>query len=166
MNPGEISRVIDQYRSRGLFLDANLTVLLVVGALSLQRLARHKRTSAYTPEDFEVLRRFCGLFSRLVTLPNVLTEASDLLREDEEQVILKNLCIDVWEEHTVASRKAAAAREYPYLKLADSAILQEIVGSFLVLSDDGPLVAAIRARNGAALEFDWLRLIGGSATLL
>ncbi len=160
MNLNEVDRLVSEYRDRGLFLDANLTVLLVVGALSPERIPRHKRTSAYDFEDFDLLQRFCTFFPRVATLPNVLTEASILLRDQDEQLVLRALCIERWEETTIPSRTVAAAQEYPYLGLADSAILEGIVGSFLVLTDDGPLVTAIQARAGAALHFDWIRVIG------
>jgi hypothetical protein len=157
VNLGEIESTVNEYHGRGLFLDASLTVLLVVGAVSPARVARHKRTSTYTSADFHLLVEFCTFFARLVTLPNILTEASDLLRNQEEQLMLKTLCIDIWEEATIESRLAAAAHEYSYLGLADAAILQRIAGSFLVLTDDGPLVAAIQANAGGVLHFDWLR---------
>lgn len=159
MSPGEIDRLVSEYRGRGLLLDSNLVVLLVVGAVSPECVARHRRTSAYTSDDFEILQRFCGFFARLVTLPNVLTEASDLLYDGREQALLRALCIESWDETTVVSREAAATREYEYLGLADAAILSSTTASFLVLTDDNRLAAAIMNKQGPVIHFDWLRVI-------
>ena len=156
MSPAQIELAVTLYRDRGLFLDTNLILLLVVGARDPRAVARHRRTSDYTADDVEILRRFCGLFARLVTLPHVLTEASDLLHSGEEQAVLRSLGIEVWEEQSIASREAAAAPEYAYVGLADAAILERIVGSYFVLTADDKLARAIWARSGHALHFTQL----------
>jgi hypothetical protein len=152
----------EEYFPRGLCLDANLIVLLVVGSVWPDRIATHKRTSAlaFTEDDFEVLASCCALFSRKVTLPNVLTEASDFLKTEEEQCVLRALCIETWDEVPIASKQAASAAEYPFLGLADSAVLERFAGQALVLSTDAVLVNQVLARNGAAVNFTWLRGLG------
>ena len=76
MNQQDISRLVDTYLPRGLFLDTNLTVLFVVGAISDRLVPKHKRTRAYKASDFELLLTFVGQFKRCVTTVNVLTEAT------------------------------------------------------------------------------------------
>lgn len=152
----EASRLVGQYRSRGLLIDTQLAVLLVVGLVSRRWVETHKRLDAYSSSDFDALHRFCSMFSRMVTLPHVLAEVGNLVGRDAWPM-LKILCIDQWEEQGVASRTAAAQTEYPYLGLTDAAILGVADHSFLVLTDDGLLAAAVRARTGAALSFDLVR---------
>lgn len=155
MSPSEVSHLVEDYRSRGLFLDTNLLLLLVVSLRSSERVLTHRRLQGFAPEDADALHRFCALFARVVTLPHVLTQASDLFGHTE-QLYLK-LVIDLWEEASVPSREVAAMREFEYLGLADAAILARIAGSFLVLSDDSQLVSEVRLREGGALGFEWIR---------
>lgn len=158
MTLSEVSRLIDEYRGRGVFLDTNLLLLFVVALRSSERVHSHRRLQKFTPADAEVLYRFCGLFSRIVTLPHVLTQTSDLLG-DHEQLYLKQM-IDVAHEESVPSREVATLPQFSYLGLADAAVLSRIAGSFLVLSDDRLLVTEVQALNGGALQFGWLQAIG------
>ena len=65
--------------STNLVLDANLTLLFVVGTAKLGYIGQHKRLSTYTTEDFELLRGFIAQ-ARIVTVtPNTLTETSNLI---------------------------------------------------------------------------------------
>lgn len=157
MNLSEVDRLVQEYRGRGVFLDTNLLLLFVVGLRSSERVRSHRRLQRFTPDDAEALYRFCGLFSRIVTMPHVLTQTSDLLRDDE-QLYLKQV-IDLAQEEFVPSREVATMHQYPYLGLADAAILARIAGAFLVLSDDGLLVAEVQSLNGGALSFGWVQAI-------
>jgi hypothetical protein len=154
---GEIDRLFLEYRQRGVFLDANLIVLLVVGIVSPAHVSSHSRTSRYGRDDFEILFRFAQGFQRIATLPNVLTEASNLLKSEAERVTLRGL-IDRWDETLVASREAAALPEYEYLGLSDAAILKIVSGKYLLLTDDGPLANAARTLSTAVIHFDLLRI--------
>jgi hypothetical protein len=69
---------------RTIVLDTNLLILLVVGSTNKQFIRLHKRTKAFTVEDFDLLvREFKGI-DRMVVTPNTLTEASNLLRQIAE----------------------------------------------------------------------------------
>lgn len=60
-------------------LDANLTVLLVVGSASKNYIARHKRLdSDYTADDFDLLGLLVAQFAEIVLLPHVLAEACNI----------------------------------------------------------------------------------------
>lgn len=149
--------MVETYRRRGVFLDTNLLLLFVVGLRSSERVRTHRKLQAFVPDDAEALYRFCGRFPRIVTMPHVLTQASDLL-QDDDQLSLKRV-VDLCEEEFIPSREVTALHQYPYMGLADAAILGRIAGSFLVLSDDGRLVHEVRRLEGGALEFDWVRAI-------
>jgi hypothetical protein len=156
-HPQDVSRLVNTYIPRGVFLDAELIVLFVVGAISRHLVPRHQKTSAYTGEDFELLLEFVARFSRRVTTANVLTEASNHLAARNEAGVLKELCIDAWEELSFTSQHAAARGEYAYLGLADAATIHAASESYLVLTADRPLVVALQALNRPVLHFDWLR---------
>ena len=62
-------------------LDTNLLVLLVVGLESRRFIAQHKRLTAYSSEDFDLLIDLLGRFGPAgwATTPSVLAEASNLI---------------------------------------------------------------------------------------
>lgn len=63
-------------------VDANLMVLLVVGAASKNYIARHKRLrNHYTVYDFELLGLLVAEFSDIVVLPHILAEVSNIARQ-------------------------------------------------------------------------------------
>jgi hypothetical protein len=63
---------------RGVVLDTNLLVLLVVGLASPDYIPVHKRLSAYARSDFALLLRLLSGTSRLMVTPNTLTETMNL----------------------------------------------------------------------------------------
>ena len=65
-------------RRPGLLLDTNLLVLLVVGKVNRERIATFKRTSAYTGRGYDLLERLIKPFSKLYTVPHVVSEVSNL----------------------------------------------------------------------------------------
>ena len=62
-------------------VDANLTVLLVVGSASKDYIATHRRLQDYTVDDFEMLGVLIAQFSEIVLLPHILAEVSSLARQ-------------------------------------------------------------------------------------
>ena len=60
--------------SKGLLVDTNLLVLLVIGALNPDQISDHKLTSKYSAVDYRLLKSFVDRFKLVVTTPNILTE--------------------------------------------------------------------------------------------
>ena len=128
----------DENPSDGVFVDANLLVLLVAGALDPGIIARHRRLRTFGPEDFERLQEMVSGFKRVLVTPNTLTEASNLLgqhREPERSRLFKTLRILIGESHevVVASAEAAGHPSFPRLGLTDAGLLG-------LVSRDTPLV--------------------------
>ena len=124
--------------STGVFVDANLLVLLVAGALDPDIIARHRRLRTFGPEDFERVQEIVSGFERVLVTPNTLTEASNLLgqhREPERSRLLATLgiLIDRSHEVVVAGAEAAAHPSFPRLGLTDAGLLG-------LVSRDTPLV--------------------------
>lgn len=65
-------------RPSTLLIDTNLLLVLLVGAQDREQIARFKRTSAYSREDYDLLARFVADFRQIAGMPNVLTEVSNL----------------------------------------------------------------------------------------
>ena len=65
-------------RSKGLLVDSNLLVLLVVGLVNRDRISKFKRTAGYSGEDWDLLAAIIENTSLCYTLPYVLAEVSNL----------------------------------------------------------------------------------------
>lgn len=58
----------------GVFVDANLLVLLVVGLTDKNLISKHKRVNRkFDADDFELLCSLLGQFPRLLVAPNTST---------------------------------------------------------------------------------------------
>jgi len=147
---------------RGLLIDTNLLVLLVVGGVSPEQIGRYKRTSAYTRADYRLLCEFVAGFKRLVTLPHVLAEVSNLTDMPGEDLgVARRLLaeqIEVMEESAVASRAAAGHASYSRLGLTDAAIVELMKREdCLVLTEDVGLYEALGRAGVQVVNFAHLR---------
>src|SRR5262249_45191668 len=71
--------LVQKHRGRGVFLDTNLLVLLLVGRVNVRRISNFKRAQDFTIEDFQALSGLVNWFGPpLVATPHVLSQASDL----------------------------------------------------------------------------------------
>lgn len=149
-------------KSAALILDASLLVLFVVGTTSRGLIERHKRLKAFTVEDFDLLCRLIAGAPQVVVTPNILTEASNLLRQIEEparsriletfrQVVLTS------DEEYLASRNAVGVNEFLRLGLTDSASLEVVRDTRSLLTTDLDLYLSAVARGRVALNFNHLR---------
>lgn len=138
--------------SRGIFVDANLLVLFVVGSTDTRLIAKHRRLQTFDPEDYERLADMASRAGRVLVTPNTLTEASNLLAQHAEPersrflATLKSL-INLSKEIVVASTNASANPHFLRLGLADAALLE-------VVSATAPLVTVDLALYLAAAAMD------------
>lgn len=148
---------------RGIFIDSNLLVLLVVGSLDKQLIARHRRLSAFTPEDFDILADLMTQVEVVFATPNTLTEASNLIaqhREPQRRDLLGELqrAIETTIEIIVPSAEASLREEFIGLGLADAALLTVVNSDRPLLTDDLQLyLAALQNDENAALYFNHFR---------
>lgn len=70
--------LIEKHRAKGVLVDTNLLVLLLVGTVNKQRIPNFKRTEDFTIEDYELLVRLINWFGKLIATPHVLSQVSDL----------------------------------------------------------------------------------------
>jgi hypothetical protein len=132
-------------------LDANLLVLLVVGLTKSNYIATHKRLKAYTIDDYTLLTELIPASAGMVVTPNVLSEASNLLRQigepaRSELVNRFRSVIQRTGEVYVISRDACSRDEFVRLGLSDSAMLEIRQTDFGDLSTDANhYIAALNA---------------------
>ena len=56
-----------------------MLVVFVIGSVDPKLLEVAKRVKEYRPDDYEVLFTFLSLYNDVITPPNTVTEASNLL---------------------------------------------------------------------------------------
>ena len=146
--------------SKGLLVDTNLLVVLVIGALNPDQVSRHKRTSNYLASDYQLLQSFVDQFKVVVTTPNILTEASNLLegyayRGQQAFVILERIAQFT---HEVFYDSVPTMSTYPksYLKfgLSDAVIHRIAEDNYAVLTDDLNFCAYLQGLGLVAVNFN------------
>ena len=121
----------------GFFIDTNLLLLLIVGSVGKDFIAKHGRLRNFTADDFDNLIHLLHPQQVFVT-PNTLTETSNLLaqhKDPERSRFFDKLKFIIQEskEVIVASTVAAGNNAFKRLGLTDAALLE-------VATADTPLV--------------------------
>ena len=68
----------------GFFIDANLLLLLIVGSVGRDLIAKHRRLRRFTVEDFDRLINLLDRVEQVLVTPNTLTETSNLLAQHRD----------------------------------------------------------------------------------
>lgn len=133
------------------FIDSNLLVLLVVGSVDRELIAKHRRTRRFTPEDYDRLLTL----NRVFVTPNTLTEASNLLKsQDTRFQDGLRILIEESEEIVVASVTAVRHGAFSRLGLTDAALLGIISTERPLITVDLDLFNAALA-TGEAVAFNF-----------
>lgn len=150
----------------GYFIDANLFVLLVVGSVGRDLIAKHRRLRAYTVDDYDTLLDLLVPVDQVFVTPNTLTETSNMLAqhgEPERSRFFHTLrfLIQQSEEVVVSSEAASSNNEFSRLGLTDAALLEVVSAETPVVTVDLDLyLEAVRKRQDAAVNFTHLRNLG------
>jgi hypothetical protein len=143
-------------------LDANLLLLLVVGATDRSYIKRHKRLKAYTESDFDALQEIIQTMTGIVVTPNILTEVSNLAKQIAEPAraeiaLTFRALVHGLEESYVPSKQAAVQPEFTRLWLTDAGILEELTDGHVLLTADLGLYLAALNRGKVAENFNYRR---------
>ena len=150
---------------KGIFIDANLLVLLVVGATDQALIPKHRRLRTFMVEDYERLIDLIRQAGQVFLTPNTLTEASNLLAQHPNPersrffAVLRRI-IGKNEEIVVASKTASRNNAFVRLGLTDAVLLEVISAETpLVTVDLDLFVAAFAKGEVAALNFTHLQAL-------
>ena len=147
----------------GLFIDANLLVLLVVGSEGRELIVKHRRLDGYSARDYDILLDLIRPFGRVFVTPNTLTETSNLLAqhgEPERSRIMRRLryIVHETEEVVVASAVATDNSQYERLGLTDAALLEVITAQTPLVTVDFDLyIAALEKGEDTVVNFAQFR---------
>jgi hypothetical protein len=154
--------LIRKYRAKGVFIDTNLLVLLLVGLVNPARILTFKRTQAFTIPDFRLLQRLIAWFGRpIVATPHVLSQLSDLTHLPEHEVTaardLFKMLVEEIEEQYDPARKLVTHRLFHRFGLSDASIAAVCQRNVLVLTADVQLQIALASSGLDALNFTHIR---------
>lgn len=109
-------------------LDSGPLVLLLYGSLRPDLVGRSGKTSNHTPEQFQQLNSEVAELGKHISLPNILTEASNHLGAGKQQAVndaakVLSAYILSLDEIYQPSKEVVRISEYMSVGLADAAII-------------------------------------------
>ena len=149
--------------AKGFFIDANLLLLLVVGSVSRDAIARHRRLREFTWDDYGVLINLIDQVEQALVTPNTLTGTSNLLGlhgEPERARFYERLrfIIEQTQEIVVTSASASRDNAFTRLSLTDAALLEVATAEYPIITVDLDLYLAASASNPeSAINFTHFR---------
>lgn len=156
--------LIGQYAGKGLLLDSNLLLLLVVGNYDRALVSRYKRLSVFAPEDYDILVAVVARFRHLYITPNTTTEVSNLAGGLSGPV--RDACFDVLkqtvlasQEMLVSSAEAVTHAAFLTLGITDAAIFRVAGNPPLVLTMDFALAQQLAAEGLPVINFNHIRTV-------
>jgi rRNA-processing protein FCF1 len=156
-----ILTIINKYKNRGIIIDTNLMLLLIIGIYNPYRIETFKRTNRYTRGDFDILCRLLTPFKHRITTPYILTEVDNLSRQlpEREHEAFANTMVQVCTklfEIRVPSLEVMKLEHYPKIGLTDSLLLLS-AEEYVVLTDDFILSNRIQSLNLPVINMNHLR---------
>lgn len=161
---GDAAYLIQKYRGRGAFLDANLLVLLLVGRVNPRRIESFKRTQNFTRHEFALLEILVESFGRpLVATPHVLSQVSDLtdLSGIEGKLVrqLLKATIETIDEKYIAARNLVHHPAFERFGLGDASIAAACEHNLVVLTADVRLHLALEGLGHDSINFNHVRTL-------
>jgi predicted nucleic acid-binding protein len=149
-------------RTSGVLIDTNLFVLLIVGLVNRDRISAFKRTSNFTPADWDLLVGLIEHIPQRYSIAHVLAEANTLTdMKGQEKVIAREMLqrvIAITEEVHIPSVEACASPYYWRLGLTDAAIgLAAKKFGCSIITNDSDLYIALMQDGASVLKFDHLK---------
>ena len=138
-------------------------MLLIVGSVDRELIAKHRRLREYTVEDYDFLVELLSPANQVLVTPNTLTETSNLLGQhaDPERSLFFDklrLLIQRNQEVVVASAEASRNNAFGQLGLTDAALLEAISAERQLLTVDLDLyLTALQRDARSAFNFNHLR---------
>jgi rRNA-processing protein FCF1 len=151
-------------RKHGIILDTNLMLLYCTGRHDPALIGKfNERLSGYSADDYQLLVKFIGLFKKISTTPNVLTEVVNLIDKKNRlfRGLLQTIHVDlsrVDEQYLPSSTIAdVEVRHFQTFGLTDLVLYQMAQANYLILTNDDDLRTFIVGKKYAAINFEQLR---------
>jgi hypothetical protein len=163
----DAAALITKHQGRGVFIDTNLLVLLLVGFVNPSRIPKFKRTQDFSIADFRVLRKLVEWFGKpLVATPHVLSQVSDLTDlSGREAILVRELfrsIVDEIEEQHDNARRLVLHPLFNRFGLGDASVAEVCARDIVVLTADVQLQIALGSIGLDAINFNHVRPLGWS----
>ena len=161
----DVPGLLRKHRGKGVLVDANLLVLLLVGTVNRRRIGDFKRTQSFTAEDFDLLRKLIAhLGPSMLATPHVLSQVSDLTDLKGRELlqareVMKALVRKMEETY----HPALDLVEHPLFTrfgLADAAVAAIHHTGALILTADLDLYIGLQRLKIESLNFHHIRMSG------
>lgn len=154
--------LLEAYAGKGVLLDSNLLLLLVVGTYDRSQVGKFKRLIMFVPEDFDILRAVVSRFRNVYVTPNTVTEVSNLAGSfsgDARKHCFRSFAATILASEELIVPSADAAQHFAFEKLGitDAAIFSVAGNPPLVLTTDFPLSQSLAASGLPVINFNHLR---------
>jgi hypothetical protein len=150
-----------KYKSKGVLIDTNLLLLLVVGTYSMQRVLTFKRTQKYTIDDLDFMFRIIPFFERRFTTANILTEVDNLIRqlpEEEHEAVSTTLSELIASSFEIYVPAADVVQHGLYVDLGlTDCVTVACADERLVLTDDFRLSNTLSSLGRDSLNINHIR---------
>jgi rRNA-processing protein FCF1 len=152
-------KLIRDYKQKGLLVDTNILLLYIVGTIDIDLIGNFGRTSEFTENDFYLVSKFVDYFDIKITTPHILTEVSNLLGNRKELQFALSKYIGLTEERFLDSKQIAETKTFLQFGLADAAISETAKNSYLVVTNDNPLVGYLINQKIDVVSLNHIRAI-------
>ena len=152
---------------KGIIIDTNLLVIYLVGLYRKELVKDFVTSSAYLPEDFEIVRALMHKykFEKCIVTPHILTEVSNLTFDHfkqpgrEEYVRRAIGFIKASLEHDANKDQLINTHHLPKLGFADSSIVEVAKKhGYLVLTEDFLLAKTLADERCLSLNINHIRM--------
>ncbi len=158
-----LDNFFNKYRNKGILIDTNILLLLIVGSSNRKRISQFKRTEQFVPEDYDLLIKLINLFPTIITTSNILTEVNSLTNQIGEPerskcfTILAQLISEI-EEFALSSQDIIKNNGFIKFGLTDCGIIELSKNQYLVLTDDFKLFNYLQKLGIDSINFNHLRV--------
>ena len=156
-----INTFITKFRERGILIDTNLLILLLVGSYDEDKILSFKRTRNHTIEDYEYLKVFLARFENHFYTPNILTEITNLtdsINTEPQYLFFQHIqrVLSVFKEDIVSSDEIMQLKSFLKFGLTD-AVNCKLSDKYLVLTDDLRLCSYLESQGLPSINFNHIR---------
>jgi rRNA-processing protein FCF1 len=151
----------NRYRQRGIMIDTNLLLMLIVGDMDTTTMRAFKRTQGFTPQDYRTLQEIVVRFDRQMTTAHILTEVSNLggqLAEGlkEAFTIAFRTQVESMEEIPIEAKRIIDISMFGRFGLTDTGIYLGSKDRYLVITTDAPLYHYLIGNGVDVINFNHL----------
>lgn len=147
---------------KAVIIDSNLLLLAIVGSLRQDLVGKHRRLREFRKADYSLLQSEISEFQKFFTLPNVITEVSNLIGSGKQE-ICNGACeslaqfVSSADEVYRASKDVVSLPQFFRLGLTDAALLHVSQTGTTTITTDRHLAGVLESLGLPCINFNHKR---------